>query len=159
MSKARERIAALSPEKQDELMRKLREKNARAKQPAIPPRPKGTSSAPLSFAQQRLWFLDQLEPGSAAYNLPAAIQLEGALDVAALERCFAELARRHESLRTAFQTAEGGTGVQVISESATLPLRHVDLRHVPAEQREAEARKLAAGELQRPFELSAGPLL
>ena len=158
-NKARDRIAALSPEKQDELMRKLREKNARTKQPAISPRPRGTSSAPLSFSQQRLWFLDQLEPGSAAYNLPAAVRMEGVLDVAALERCFAELARRHESLRTAFQSTEGGTGVQVISETATLPLRQVDLRDVPTERREAEARKLAAGEMQHSFALSSGPLL
>src|SRR5687767_4971542 len=142
-SKARDRIAALSPEKQDELMRKLREKNARTKQPAIPPRPRGTSSAPLSFAQQRLWFLDQLEPGSTTYNLPAAVRMEGALDVGALERSFAELARRHESLRTVFQTGEGSTGVQVISETASLPLRLVDLRDMPAERREAEALKLA----------------
>ncbi|MFL5355870.1 amino acid adenylation domain-containing protein, partial [Archangium sp.] len=158
-TKARDRIAALSPEKQDELMRKLREKNARTKQPAIPLRPKGTASAPLSFAQQRLWFLDQLEPGSATYNLPAAVRMEGSLDVGALERCFAELARRHESLRTTFHAGEGGAGTQVVSESATLSLRHVDLRELPAEQREAEARKLSALELQRPFELSAGPLL
>ena len=71
-------------------------------------------SLPLSFAQQRLWFLDQLEPGSPFYNIPAAFQVDGPLDVDALQRSFSELVRRHEALRTTFATA-GGEPVQVIS--------------------------------------------
>ncbi|HET9226556.1 MAG TPA: condensation domain-containing protein, partial [Thermoanaerobaculia bacterium] len=101
----------------------------------------------LSFAQQRLWFLDQLEPGSPVYNIPAAIELNGRLDVAALAAAFGELVRRHEVLRTTFQP------MPVIAESAfELPI--VDL-----EGHGEEADRLAAAEARRPFDLSKGPLL
>ena len=117
-----------------------------------------TGPLPLSFAQQRLWFLDQLEPDSPLYNMPSALRLEGALVLSALEQSFAELLRRHESLRTTFQS-EAGQPVQVISPARALPMEVVDLSRLPEVVREAEARRLAGAEAQRPFNLATGPLV
>ncbi|MFL5356592.1 amino acid adenylation domain-containing protein [Archangium sp.] len=113
---------------------------------------------PLSFAQQRLWFLDQLEPGSALYNIPAAVRLEGALDVSALERSFGELVRRHEALRTTF-TSHQGQPVQVISPASDVHLTVIDLQLVPQGEREAQMLTRANDEARRPFDLATGPLL
>ncbi|HZI08637.1 MAG TPA: condensation domain-containing protein, partial [Archangium sp.] len=113
---------------------------------------------PLSFAQQRMWFLEQLEPGRSTYNMPAALRVSGPLDVAALERCFTELVRRHEVLRTTYQ-AQGGSALQVIHAPTALPVGRVDLSALPAATREAEALRLAREEGERPFELASGPLL
>jgi amino acid adenylation domain-containing protein len=114
--------------------------------------------AALSFAQQRLWFLDQLEPGSPFYNLPLAIRLSGQLDMTALQRSLDEIVRRHETLRTTFVT-EGEQPVQVIAPPSPLPLLEVDLGELPKEEREAQARQLATQEAQRPFDLARGPLV
>ena len=113
---------------------------------------------PLSFAQQRLWFLDQLRPGSAAYNLGYAIRLSGPLDAGALRRTFAALVARHESLRTTFAVV-GELPVQVIAPAAAHDLPLTDLSALPAAAREAEARRLAGEEARRPFDLARGPLL
>ncbi|MDT5296661.1 MAG: hypothetical protein QOJ76_3541, partial [Acidobacteriota bacterium] len=113
---------------------------------------------PLSFAQQRLWFIDQLEVNNASYNIPTAMRLRGRLDVAALEQTLSEIRRRHKSLRTRFVEIDGEPW-QVINEEARLSLPVTDLSHLPEEQRETEARRLADEEAQRPFDLSTGPLL
>ncbi|WP_164003067.1 condensation domain-containing protein, partial [Pyxidicoccus caerfyrddinensis] len=113
---------------------------------------------PLSFAQQRLWFLDQLEPGSAFYNVPVAVKLNGTLDLQALERSFEALVHRHESLRTVFRT-ENGLPVQVIEHGMQARLELVDLGSLPEVARAAEAKRLAGQEAQRPFNLEQGPLL
>ncbi|RJS17729.1 hypothetical protein DRW03_27485 [Corallococcus sp. H22C18031201] len=114
--------------------------------------------AELSFAQQRLWFIDQLEPGSPDYNIPAALKMRGALDVLALERTFVELVRRHHVLRTVFRVSEG-RAVQVITPASSFKAEVQDLRALPEAARESEARRLAREEASRPFELSRGPLL
>jgi amino acid adenylation domain-containing protein len=113
---------------------------------------------PPSFAQQRLWLVDRIEPGSAAYNMPFALRLRGALDVAALRASLDALVRRHETLRTTFAEQDGAP-VQVIHPPAGAELVELDLGELPAEEREAEAERLAAEEALRPFDLGAGPLL
>nr|WP_223749142.1 non-ribosomal peptide synthetase [Myxococcus sp. XM-1-1-1] len=116
--------------------------------------------AELSFAQQRLWFLDQYAPGSALYNLPAAIRLEGTLDVAALERAFTELVCRHQSLRTVFP-ARDGRPLQVVAHAGNAPmaLEVEDLRYLPASEREALGLRAVREEARKPFDLVRGPLL
>ncbi|RYZ34124.1 MAG: amino acid adenylation domain-containing protein, partial [Myxococcaceae bacterium] len=116
-----------------------------------------TGAEPLSFAQQRLWFLEQLQPGSAQYNLPTAIRLSGRLDVSALERTFAELVRRHEALRTTFQVRDGEP-VQVITPMAGSTLRLIDFSTRAADARQAEVRRFVETEAERPFDLAQGPL-
>jgi amino acid adenylation domain-containing protein/non-ribosomal peptide synthase protein (TIGR01720 family) len=112
---------------------------------------------PLSFAQERLWFLDRLQPGSAFYNTAPALRLAGPLDAAALERAFAEVVRRHESLRTTFAEHDG-VPVQAIAPFAGWTLPVEDLFALPAAEREAAALRRAADEAARPFDLAAGPL-
>jgi acyl carrier protein len=113
---------------------------------------------PLSFAQQRLWFIDQLTPGSAFYNIPAAVRLTGDLQVEALEQTFTEVVRRHEVLRTRFADLDDRT-VQVIEEPTPIELPIVDLSKLAADEREAEVREYAKAEAEQPFDLSNGPLL
>ena len=113
---------------------------------------------PLSFAQQRLWFLDQLEPGSAFYNIPAAVRLRGALNIEALERTLSEVVRRHEVLRTHF-IAVDGEAVQVIEAAAPVRLAVLDLSGLDEAERTAETERLVAAESARPFDLRRGPLL
>ena len=125
--------------------------------PPILPVPRNGDLA-LSFAQQRLWFFDQLEPGLSAYNIPAAVRLKGPLNLAALERSLNEIVKRHESLRTTFGKVDGRP-TQVIAPTLTIHLPVVDLRKLPASKRETEVRRLVTAEAQRPFDLSQGPLL
>ncbi|HEX2091995.1 MAG TPA: amino acid adenylation domain-containing protein, partial [Longimicrobiaceae bacterium] len=122
------------------------------------PLPRDGGPLPLSFAQQRLWFVDQLQPGRAAYNIPAPIRVHGALDVSALERALAAIVRRHESLRTRFPAPEGAP-VQRVDPPRPVHLPVADLGRLDAEAREAETRRLARREARRPFDLAAGPLL
>jgi amino acid adenylation domain-containing protein/non-ribosomal peptide synthase protein (TIGR01720 family) len=113
---------------------------------------------PLSFAQQRLWFLDQLEPGSSAYHMPIALRAEGELRLDVLERALGEVVRRHEVLRTGF-AAEDGAPVQRIAPAVEVPIRRIDARHVAAGAREAFLRQISAEENGRPFDLARPPLL
>ncbi|HYH47265.1 MAG TPA: amino acid adenylation domain-containing protein, partial [Thermoanaerobaculia bacterium] len=114
--------------------------------------------APLSFAQERLWFLDQLEPGSAVYNIPGGLRLRGHLDPAALEAALHAIVRRHEALRTAFPSLDGQP-VQVIFDDAELALPVLDLMALPAAAREAQLSALARAEANRPFSLTQSLLL
>jgi amino acid adenylation domain-containing protein/non-ribosomal peptide synthase protein (TIGR01720 family) len=112
---------------------------------------------PTSFAQQRLWILDQLVPGNPFYNIFSALPLQ-AQNAAALERSLNEIIRRHEALRTTFTTIDGQP-VQVIAPVLKLTIPVVDLRGIPAAQRGVELRRLAQEEARRPFDLARGPLL
>ncbi|MHC5747095.1 MAG: amino acid adenylation domain-containing protein [Nostoc sp.] len=113
---------------------------------------------PLSFAQQRLWFLAQLEPNSPFYNMPAAVRLEGRLNVEALQQSFNEIISRHEALRTNFQTREG-QAIAVISEAVSLTLPVFDISDLSLNQQEAEVKKQAYKEAQKPFDLKDDLLL
>ncbi len=113
---------------------------------------------PLSFAQQRLWFIDQLEPGNSVYNFPAAVRLKGPLNMVALERSINEIVKRHEALRTTFITVDGRP-VQLIAPTLTVKPSNVNLEKVPDHERETEVRRLATEEARRPFNLAQGPLL
>ncbi|MFN2529809.1 MAG: amino acid adenylation domain-containing protein [Pyrinomonadaceae bacterium] len=106
----------------------------------------------LSFAQQRLWFLAQLEPDNPAYNLPHNLRLTGVLNVNALEQTINAIVARHESLRTTFQTIDGQP-MQLVSRATEVELPQIDLTGLPPAEREAEARQLATNEVRRPFDL------
>jgi amino acid adenylation domain-containing protein len=124
--------------------------------PPIERAPEG-EPAPLSSAQRRLWFIDQLMPGDPAYNVYAAFDLEGDLDRTALERGLAELVRRHDILRTTFP-AVGGEPVAVVSNEPSFSLAFEDLSGADADAREAAADAIILGEAVRPFDLCGGPL-
>lgn len=113
---------------------------------------------PLSFSQQRLWLLDQLEPNNSLYNIPAAVRLTGLLNITALEQSFNELIKRHEVLRTRF-VAVDGQPFQVIEPTLSFTLELVDLRSLSPTEQETEVEKLAQEEANRPFELTKSPLL
>jgi len=121
------------------------------------PRAPAEGPLPLSFGQQRLWFIDRLQPGTSAYNLSRALRLTGQLDVAALERALGEIVRRHEPLRTVF-AAPGGDPVQVVAPPAPVPLAVDDLSALAGDAREAEAARRVREAVAAPFDLARGPL-
>ncbi|MDY6950341.1 MAG: amino acid adenylation domain-containing protein [Thermodesulfobacteriota bacterium] len=136
----------------------LEEEGIRARGTQTIPRRGKREAPPLSFAQQRLWFLNRFEPQSPAYNMPFAFRLSGALHVEALGRALNEIVGRHESLRTGFAEVEG-TPRQIISPTLVLDLPVIDLRERSKAEREAEVGRLAAEEARRLFDLTCGPLL
>jgi amino acid adenylation domain-containing protein len=123
----------------------------------IKPVPRDTE-LPLSFAQVRLWFLEQLEGGSSIYNEQIALRLSGTLDLGILEQALAEIVRRHEILRTTFPLVNESP-VQIVAPTLTLPLSVVDLRQLSEEEQYVEAYRLANEEQKRPFDLANGSLL
>ncbi|HEX8338808.1 MAG TPA: condensation domain-containing protein, partial [Pyrinomonadaceae bacterium] len=151
----------LSPERLELLARRARKLKAAAGGPrrTIRPLPRdGGQPLPLSFAQQRLWFLNQLDPDSTVFNLPDAARLSGPLNVGALERSLDEIVRRHEVLRTSFVSDDGQPRASA-APSLKLPLTVTDLRDLPADERLKAAEREAAADAWRPFDLEAGPLL
>ncbi|MEW6032836.1 MAG: condensation domain-containing protein, partial [Bacillota bacterium] len=128
--------------------------------PAAPPIRPGppVGEFPLSFAQQRLWFFDQMVPALALYNIPATVRITGPLKLEALEEALTALVRRHASLRTTFRTASGRP-VQVVSPmSEPVRIRVENLEGLPPGEKEARAGRLAVEEARRPFDLTRGPL-
>ena len=111
----------------------------------------------LSYGQERLWFIDQLEPENVAYNVPGAVRIQGPLDVESLERTLREIVRRHESLRTRFVSVNGEPQ-QIIDASVAVEVKVTELGHLAEPEREAEARRLALEEARQPFDLARGPL-
>jgi amino acid adenylation domain-containing protein len=157
MSYADEALANLSPEERELFELLLRQGGPNGDSSLLPPR-RDAGSSPLSFAQQRLWFLDQLEPGNPFYNIVVAFRVQGPLQKAVLEHSFQEILRRHEILRTTCVTREGQPS-QVIAPAEEFTLPVVNLRDRPPAEQEAEARRRATEEARRPFNLDRGPLL
>ncbi|HYH82065.1 MAG TPA: condensation domain-containing protein, partial [Longimicrobium sp.] len=152
-------LTELTPAQRLELLRMARARDLvrdRSELPPIEPAAR-EGRLPLSFAQERLWFIDRLEPGSAVYNIPVAWRLGGALDEAALERALGEIVRRHETLRTVFREVDGSP-VQVIASFGAFSLPVEDLSGLGEGDREAVVGRRAGEEAARPFDLSAGPL-
>lgn len=148
----------LSQQKQALLEKLLREEGlAVTAQPAAGCRD-GLNQYPLSYAQQRLWFLDQLEPGRPFYNIPVAVRLEGKVEESVLSRVVNEVVRRHEILRTTFATVDDRP-VQNIATELVVALPVEDLTNIPEGERERQAQELAQMEAQTPFDLMKGPLL
>ena len=152
------RIAALSPEQQALLKLQLQKQGIDLpKQSTIPPRQQA-NLLPLSFAQQRLWFLNQLEPDNPFYNISGASYLTGSLNLAVLRRSFDALVQRHESLRTTFVTVNREPR-QAIAPTLNYTLPVIDLQAVPTAQQQGWVQQLATEEARRPFNLAQGPLL
>ena len=159
MSTTAQQIEQLSPQKRLLFELLLKEsRSVKSENPSVIPRRRQHDSARLSFAQQRLWFLEQLIPGDPLHSMPVTLRLSGPLDVAVLERSLNEIVRRHESLRTTFNTIDDEP-VQHIAPSAPLRICIFDLRALGECEGEAEARHLVIRERQRPFDLARGPLL
>ncbi len=160
---SQDRLAGLTREQRAALfeqVRKRKEQQAPAEPPAerIPRRPADRDTAPASFAQERLWFLDRLAPGKTVFNIPLALRIEGNLSPAHLEGVLRALIGRHETLRTRFAERDGQP-VQIVEPPGPWSLPVVDLESVPTEARDAEMRRLAQEDVERPFDLERGPLL
>jgi amino acid adenylation domain-containing protein/non-ribosomal peptide synthase protein (TIGR01720 family) len=153
------RVGALSTSKRALLERLLKEKGGRVSSPplALQRRPEGPH--PASFGQERLWFVDQLEPGNSFYNVPVLVLLRGALNLVALEQALGEILRRHQALRTTFASS-GGEIIQEIKPGSAiwrLPLAELEL--IEKEGRQPAGRRFATEDVQKPFDLGSGPLL
>ncbi len=144
-------------ERKSEILGFLRQ-GATAAPPLEPVREAERHPIPLSFAQQRLWFIDRLVPESPAYNIARALRLTGRVRVRVVAQSLQEITRRHESLRTTF-TERGGEPIQVVAERLDLKVPLVDLSGLPEDRREDAAHGLSLKEARRPFELERGPLL
>ncbi|HLJ32960.1 MAG TPA: condensation domain-containing protein, partial [Ktedonobacteraceae bacterium] len=155
-----ERLAKLSPEQRVALFQRLKEKQ-RGEQAVgglIQRQERNVRAFPLSYAQERLWFLDQFEPGSSAYTIAQALLLRGSLHPKILQQTLALLISRHETLRTTF-VAIDGQPQQVIATAGTVALPLIDLQGLAKDEREVEITRLADMEAHRPFDLTRGPLL
>ncbi len=153
---------AMTDELRDQLRSSKEQIIAHLQQPQdLPPpieRCEHDGAIPLSYAQQRLWFIDQLESGSVQYNLLRALKLGGALDVAALREALAEIIRRHDALRTTYTSANGRPH-QHVAASLETPFEVVDLSHLSPEAQQKRSQEMAVEGYRRPFDLAAGPLI
>ncbi len=150
--------AVLSAEQRQALERLLQEEGIDLSVGKGIPRRLNDDQLPLSFAQQRLWFLDQLESGSSAYNMVRVLRFNGELDQAAIESALTELVRRHESLRTTFTASDGQPRQVITPPPDRFQLSLTDLSSEPEAEREASLQQLLHAEVECPFDLSSGPL-
>ncbi|MHC0067443.1 SDR family NAD(P)-dependent oxidoreductase [Nostoc sp. UIC 10890] len=141
----------------EQTLTQLRSTNSALSLPPIQPRTQN-QQLPLSFAQERLWFLNQLEGSSATYNMPGAIRVTGKLDINALQQALSEIVRRHEVLRTSFRTVNG-TPIQVIHPEATMNISVADLQQLEATERESVLHQQAQLAAITPFDLETAPLI
>lgn len=155
------RLASLSPEQRELLLKQLQKKKSKQAQPkigAIKHYERSSNRLPMSYAQQRLWFLDQFQSGSASYNISAALKLRGNLDVEALRLAFEEIVNRHESLRTTFVN-EDGQGKQVINDPQRWELPTISLEPLSEEEQDEVIKTRFQGDAHTSFDLINGPLL
>ena len=158
MNSALDRFRNLSPKKRALARQKLQAK-AQSRAGAAPAAPRAKDQpAPLSFPQQRLWFLDQMEGGSAHYNEFGALRITGRLDVSVLSQSINHIICRHEVLRTTF-AAENGVPVQIVHPPVELPITVVDLSNLSPRDQQAKIESLGAADAQLCFDLTRGPLL
>lgn len=164
MSELIKQLENISVEKRELILKKLRKQklisdseHSKLPTPAIE-RISRKQAVPLSFAQQRLWFLDQLENESNTYNIPLAVKIIGLLDVEVLEKAITEIIQRHEVLRTTFPTVDGSP-IQAIAPTLDLTLMVIDLQSLPEVDQLSEVQRLATEEAHLPFDLAKGPLL
>lgn len=156
----------LTPEARDllalhktELLMLLHQSQAITSDTALPLlRVSRTQNLPVSFAQEGIWFLSQLEPTNPFYNSPLALRLQGSLNVVALEKSLNKIIQRHESLRTNFAMVDGQP-VQVIAESLTLSVQVLDLSELPYREKEIAWGLKARAQVQQPFDLSSSGLI
>ena len=157
-----ERISALTPEQRVLFEARLKQKGLRTHVTAAQTIPRrqdhGSAICPASIDQERLWFIDQLQPGNTAYNIFSASRIRGALNVPIMERVINELIQRHEVLRTTLKSTDG-VPVQVITPELKITLEPVSLEHLPEEERYDEALRLTTEEFAHPFDLEKGPLV
>ncbi|HLZ59625.1 MAG TPA: amino acid adenylation domain-containing protein [Ktedonosporobacter sp.] len=152
-------IAKLSHEKRAELFELLKKQQGQKKKEVlIPHYERSGNTSMLSFAQQRLWFLDQFEADHALYNVPEAFWLDGSLQIDILQQALNSIVARHEILRTTFPSIDGAP-VQRIFEQGTFPLERIDLQDFPERERDQVSYQAAVAEAQRPFDLTQGPLM
>jgi amino acid adenylation domain-containing protein/non-ribosomal peptide synthase protein (TIGR01720 family) len=157
------RIAELPLEKRTLLFQQLQKQREKAPPPEsalIPRQSRAAETHPLSFAQKRLWFLNQFEPESPEYNIPQAYRIEGELEPEVMQRALREIVRRHETLRTTFRSVEGEPA-QVIAQVVDMEVPYVDARLRVGDPADAwqEALRLAAADAREPFDLTLGPLM
>src|SRR5215213_6512090 len=153
-----ELLKRLSPDQRALLLKEIQKEAAQKNGNRDIPRRPQPGPIPLSFSQQRLWFISQMDPETPLYNVPEAIELKGELNVAALEQSLNEIIRRHDALRTVFTIVERQP-VQICSSGRRLSLKVVDLTHLPVTTREACARRLLEAEARRSFDLGEDLLL
>src|SRR5262245_15770361 len=158
MSHLSKKDLEFSPEKQAVFERLLKQKGLNLSSARKIPLRKNPSHAPLSFAQQRLWFIHQLESASPAYNIHSQIRLKGRINVQGLLQSFIEIVRRHETLRSNFISIDGKP-LQIIEPDRRLKMPVVDLTTSANATWDLQLLKLASREAQRPFNLSDGPLM
>ncbi|MVA25109.1 condensation domain-containing protein, partial [Agrobacterium vitis] len=151
------KIAGLSPERRALLEQKLKAQGITVPAPSgIQPRADREAAVPLSSAQKRLWFMQQLEPGTVAYNMNLALRLKGPLDRAALARAYAALIARHEPLRTRFTMGEDGQPQQIVGASGAADIGYHDCRQYPEPEKEARLHLKAF--VETPYDLPRPPI-
>src|SRR5882724_661038 len=159
-SEIAKRIAELPLEKRTLLYQQLKKQQKRDERPTVPPLVHHSRAAgifPLSFAQQRLWFLNQFEPESPEYNIPQAFRITGELDSEVMKRALGEIVARHETLRTSFRAVEGEPA-QLIADAIRLPVPYLDLSYRSLDDAWAEARTIMGEDAVLPFDLTTSPL-
>ncbi|MDZ7400721.1 MAG: condensation domain-containing protein, partial [candidate division KSB1 bacterium] len=158
MGDVSKRLAELSPEKRALLMKKLQEKSQQQAKKFAIPRRENQQEYPMSFAQERMWFLYQWDPSSPSYNISAAVRCQGKLNIDILKHSLNEIVRRHEVLRAAFIT-EDERPKQIVLPDLLVDIPIIDLSHRPKQEQEARAIELATEDAQTPFDISKPPLL